>query len=93
MQTYIVMGLLALAAGYAGYVFLRRLGFWGAAPGCGCGCEGCPSRPAREKGGLRPDKPQGVTNSGSCGACAAAGGAAGQTSRAAPLVEIKFERD
>lgn len=44
MQTYIVMGLIALAAVYVGRMFLRKLGFFGAPLGCDCACAGaCPT--------------------------------------------------
>ena len=36
MQTIIVIGLLVISAAYVAYLFLRRLGFWGGQPGCGC---------------------------------------------------------
>lgn len=73
MQTYIVIGLIIAAAAYVAYNLLRRLGFLGAAAGCGCGCDGCPSLPSRGKQGgpelkARPMSEQ----SGPCCGCAAA---------------------
>lgn len=75
MQTLIVIGLLALSAAYVGYLFLRRLGFWGGGAGCGCGCESAcagfkVSPVASGRKGVLGSMPCGARESSCCG-CAA----------------------
>ena len=84
MQAYIVIGLVALAAGYVAYIFLRRLGFLGAPAGCGCGCEGCASLPARagRNGSGLSASPLGNAESACCGC---SGGCGRKNSCAGPL--------
>ena len=89
MQTYIVLGLVALAAGYVIYMLLRRFGLLGAPLGCGCGCEsGCASsgpvnQVERELSvsGQRQSPPQAVEARQGCHGCVSTGGCCQAKSR------------
>ena len=84
MQTYIVLVLVGLAAGYVAYVLLRRLGLLGAPLGCACCGEGGCASSGRATETERetpvsqqpPAAPSG-TCQGCCGCASSTGGCGG----------------
>ena len=72
MQTYFVVAIVGLAAGYMLLRLLRRLGVVKGAAGCGCGCESCGpvNRPGGDFGTASESDAHPHALAGRCSGCA-----------------------